>query len=242
LKGKKQLMVATIHTIAFQGLDVRDIDVQVQLLSGLPAVHIVGLPDKAVAESRERVRGALHAMGIAMPAKRITINLAPADVVKEGSHFDLPIALAILVAMGILPGSEMAEYVALGELGLDAGIRTVTGVLPAALHAAGKGQGIICPEGCGGEAAWAGTLPILAPANLLYLVNHFKGQHILSRPEARAITTPLSQGPDMMHIRGQETAKRALEIAAAGGAQPAYDRPAWRWKIHDGIGPAVHFT
>lgn len=210
-------MVATIHTIAFQGLDVRDIDVQVQLLAGLPAVHIVGLPDKAVAESRERVRGALHAMGIAMPAKRITINLAPADVVKEGSHFDLPIALAILVAMGILPGSEMAEYVALGELGLDAGIRTVTGVLPAALHAAGKDQGIICPEGCGGEAAWAGTLPILAPANLLYLVNHFKGQHILSRPEARVATTPLPQGPDMMHIRGQETAKRALEIAAAGG-------------------------
>ncbi len=210
-------MVATIRTVAFQGLDVQDIDVQVQLLPGLPAFNIVGLPDKAVGESRERVRGALHAMGIAIPAKRVTVNLAPADVIKEGSHFDLPIALGVLAVMGVLPASELGEYIALGELGLDAGCRASTGVLPAALHAAAHDLGIICPAACGGEAAWAGDLNILAPAHLLHLINHFKGQQVLKRPEAQMAAAPLQTGPDLSTVRGQETARRALEVAAAGG-------------------------
>lgn len=210
-------MVATIRTIAFQGLEVQDIDVQVQLTSGLPHVNIVGLPDKAVAESRERVRGALHAMGIAMPRKRVTVNLAPADVIKEGSHFDLPIALGVLAASGVLPGEELTEYIVLGELGLDAGCRAVNGVLPAALHAAANHLGVICPAPCGGEAAWAGDLNILAPGNLLQLINHFKGSQVLKRPEVRVMNDKPFTGPDLASVRGQETARRALEVAAAGG-------------------------
>lgn len=213
-------MLATIRTVAFQGLDVLDIDVQVQMSAGLPAFTIVGLPDKAVAESRERVRGALHAMGLALPPKRLTVNLAPADVSKEGSHYDLPIALGLLGAMGVLPKEELAEYIVLGELGLDAGLRTVAGVLPAAIHAGAHDLGVICPAGNGGEAAWAGDLNILAPQNLIHLINHFKGQQVLKRPEVQvADATPVMRtgANDLANVRGQETAKRALEVAAAGG-------------------------
>ncbi|MFA5592962.1 MAG: YifB family Mg chelatase-like AAA ATPase [Micavibrio sp.] len=215
-------MVARINTIAFQGVDVQSIDVQVQISNGLPCFTIVGLPDKAVAESRERVRAALHALGIALPAKRLTVNLAPADVVKEGSHYDLPIALGLLSAMGILPAGEMEKYVVLGELSLDANIRGVAGVLPAALHAGANDNSLICPESCGGEAAWAGDVEILAPSNLLQLINHVKGTQLLARPEPRmrpandakaAVRVP----PDLAQVRGQESAKRALEVAAAGG-------------------------
>jgi len=149
-------MVAKINTIAFQGVDVQPVDVQVQISNGLPAFTIVGLPDKAVAESKERVRAALHALGIALPAKRLTVNLAPADVNKEGSHYDLPIALGLLAAMEVIPQIELDDYLVLGELSLDAGIRSVTGVLPAAIHAASNDNSLICPSDCGGEAAWAG--------------------------------------------------------------------------------------
>lgn len=209
-------MVATVRTVAFQGLDVLDIDVQVQDSPGLPRFDVVGLPDKAVAESRERVRGALHAMGIAMPQKRVTVNLAPADVAKEGSHFDLPIALGVLGIMGILPRDEIAEYIVLGELGLDAGVRAVNGVLPAALHAATNDLGIICPVANGGEAVWAGELTVLAPHTLLQIINHFKGQQVLKPPSPQMTDLSPSAGPDLAHVRGQETAKRALEVAAAG--------------------------
>lgn len=212
-------MVARVHTVAFQGLDVQDVDVQVQISSGLPAFHIVGLADKAVAESKERVRSALHALGIALPPKRLTVNLAPADVLKEGSHYDLPIALGLLAAMDILPKDELENSVVLGELALDAGIRSVTGVLPAAVYAVANDNRLICPADCGGEAAWAGDgLDILAPPHLLQLINHIKGTQVMNRPEAR-----LSSGgdavsvPDLSSVRGQESAKRALEIAAAGG-------------------------
>ena len=163
-------MVARANTVAFQGIEVLDVDVQVQTAAGLPAFTIVGLPDKAVAESRERVRAALVAIGLALPPKRITVNLAPADVLKEGSHFDLPIALGLLVAMGVLPGDEIEGYTALGELALDGAIAPVAGVLPAAVAAAAAGRGLICPAVCGGEAAWAGDVEVLAPATILALI------------------------------------------------------------------------
>jgi magnesium chelatase family protein len=209
-------MIARVSTVAFQGVDVLDIDVQVQMASGLPVLSLVGLPDKAVAESRERVRAALGAMGLALPSRRITINLAPADVLKEGSHFDLPIALGLLVAMDVLPKDEMAGYTALGELGLDGAISAVAGVLPAAINASALGRGLICPAAQGGEAAWAGDLEVLAPADLIALVNHFKGTQVLSRPIPRVADEP-STYPDLKDIKGQESAKRALEVAAAGG-------------------------
>lgn len=210
-------MVAKIRTVAFQGIDVLDIDVEVQIANGLPAFTIVGLPDKAIAESKERVRGALHAMGLALPAKRLTINLAPADVNKEGSHYDLPIALGLLVAMDVIPQDAVERFFALGELGLDGGLRNVTGVLPAAIQAEVRTCGLICPAESGREAAWAGELDILAPAHLLQLINHFKGTQVLARPKAMLPDELMAITRDLAHVKGQETAKRALEITAAGG-------------------------
>jgi magnesium chelatase family protein len=210
-------MVARVSTVAFQGIEVVDIDVQVQIAGGgLPSFTVVGLPDKAVAESRERVRAALGALGLALPPRRITVNLAPADLLKEGSHFDLPIALGLLIAMAVLPGDEVGGYTALGELGLDGGLAPVAGVLPSALHAAASERGLICPEAQGGEAAWAAGVEVLAPATLLALINHFKGTQVLTPPEP-ALAEAAGEDPDLKDIKGQETAKRALEVTAAGG-------------------------
>ena len=209
-------MVTRVATVAFQGIDILDVDVQVQIGNGLPALTLVGLPDKAVAESRERVRSALHAMGLALPPKRITINLAPADVAKEGAHYDLPIALALLGAMEVLPADEIAGYVAMGELALDGTIGAVAGVLPASVHASGLGLGIICSQSLGSEAAWGGNTGILAARDLLALINHFKGSQVLAPPQPK-LMPDAGTLPDLADVRGQETAKRALEIAAAGG-------------------------
>ncbi len=209
-------MVARVNTVAFQGVDVIDVDVQVQISAGLPAFSVVGLADKAVAESRERVRGALNALGLALPPKRITVNLAPADLAKEGSHFDLPIALGLLAAMEVLPPEEIANFIAMGELALDGRITAVAGALPSAIHAESRQMGLICPEAGGGEAAWVKGLEVLAPGALLNLINHFKGSQMLAIPKPLVEADgPLP--PDLADIKGQESAKRALEVAAAGG-------------------------
>ena len=209
-------MVTHVRTVAFQGVDVLPIDVQVQMAHGMPAFTIVGLPDKAVAESRERVRAALGSMGLSLPVKRITVNLAPADVLKEGSHFDLPIALGLLGAMDVLAKDEIAGFSALGELSLDGSLARVAGVLPAAVDAVAHDLGLICPAEQGAEAAWAGDLSILASSNLIKLINHFKGTQLLAAPEARLAADDVAYA-DLRDIKGQETGKRALEIAAAGG-------------------------
>ncbi len=177
---------------------------------------LVGLADKAVAESKERVRVALSAIGLSMPWKRVTVNLAPADLPKEGSHYDLPIALGLLAAMGVLPASEMERYVALGELSLDGQVIAVAGVLPAALAASAQRRGLICPAKCGAEAAWAGDVEIIATPSLIALVNHVRGVQVLNRPTAK-LADEGGLIPDLKDVKGQETAKRALEIAAAGG-------------------------
>jgi magnesium chelatase family protein len=208
-------MVARVPTVAFAGTEILDVETQVTIQGGLPAFSLVGLADRAVAESKERVRAALNAIGLALPPKRITVNLAPADLLKEGSHFDLPVALGLLAAMDVLPKDELAGYIALGELALDGSLTAVPGALPAAMGAAQRGRGLICPAACGGEAAWA-PVEILAAPSLLALVNHFRGSQILKPPEARAAETP-PQALDLRDIKGQETAKRALEIAASGG-------------------------
>lgn len=208
-------MVAIVSTVAYLGLEARRVEVQVQLIAGLPAFNLVGLADKAVAESRERVRGAIANMGLALPPKRIAVNLSPADLPKEGSHFDLPIALGLLAAMGVVDAEALADYVVVGELGLDGRLAPSPGVLLAALHAAEEGRGLICPAAQGAEAAWSGGVEVVAAPDLLALLNHLKGQGLLAPPSPGAVEEHRT-GPDLRQVKGQETAKRALEIAAAG--------------------------
>jgi len=210
-------MVSHVTTVAFQGIEAVPVDVQVQIAPGLPKFIIVGLPDKAVAESSERVRSALHASGLSLPAKRIIVNLAPADLPKEGSHYDLPIALALMAAIGAVPGDQLGDFVALGELALDGTVTSVAGVLPAAIAANAMDRGIVCPASSGPEAAWASSeMTILAPRSLIAVANHFRGVQVLPRPEA-GVAEADGVLPDLADIRGQESAKRALEVAAAGG-------------------------
>jgi magnesium chelatase family protein len=210
-------MVTRVATVAFEGIEARAVDVQVQLSAGGVNFVLVGLGDKAVAESKERVRSALIASGLALPAKRLTVNLAPADMPKEGSHYDLPIALGIMAAIGAIPPDALQGFTVLGELALDGTISAVTGVLPAAMAANMRGHGLICPAACGPEAAWASSeLEVLAPVNLIQLANHMRGTQIMARPVASIAKTPPSL-PDLRDIKGQDMAKRVLEVAAAGG-------------------------
>jgi magnesium chelatase family protein len=210
-------MTSRAATVAFQGIEAVAVDVQAQFLSGLVQFNVVGLGDKAVAESRERVRAALHAIGLALPGKRLVVNLSPADLPKEGSHFDLPITLAVLSALGIIPQDFLTRYVVMGELALDGALLGVSGVLPAAIAANGRDMGLICPKASGPEAAWAGEdADILAPDNLIQLINHVKGTQVLTRPKP-VIAQEADRLPDLQDIKGQEMGKRALEVAAAGG-------------------------
>jgi magnesium chelatase family protein len=210
-------MVSRVATVAFIGIEAREVDVQVHVSAGNPAFTIVGLPDKAVGESRERVRSALIASGLSLPARRITVNLAPADLPKEGSHYDLPIALGLMAAIGAIPPDAPDGATVLGELALDGAITAVAGVLPAAVAANGRGHRLICPAAAGPEAAWAAAdMEVVAAPNLVALVNHLRGAQMLARPRP-AMAPAAAAAPDLADVRGQETAKRALEIAAAGG-------------------------
>lgn len=210
-------MSARTSSVAFEGAEARLVDVQVQTAGGAnPIFSVVGLADKAVAESRERVRAAFASLGLSLPPKRLIVNLAPADRPKEGSHFDLPIALSLMAEMQVIPRDAVEEYLIFGELGLDGRISAVPGCLPAAVAANSAGLGLICPEACGPEAAWAGgELAILAPVSLIQLINHFKGSQVLSRP-VPGVLEEATDLPDLNQVKGQESAKRALEIAATG--------------------------
>ncbi|MDO5631956.1 MAG: YifB family Mg chelatase-like AAA ATPase [Paracoccus sp. (in: a-proteobacteria)] len=208
-------MVAIAYSVAFEGVEARLVEVQCSVSPGMPGFAIVGLPDKAVSEARERVRAAFGALSVALPNKRVTVNLSPADLPKEGSHFDLPIALAVLAALEVIPADELARCVCLGELALDGRLVAVAGALPAAMAAAEDDRALICPRPCGAEAAWVGSVPVLAPATLREAVDHLTDRSPLARAQPGMIAERPS-GTCLSHVKGQERAKRALEIAAAG--------------------------
>lgn len=210
-------MIAETKTVCFQGIRAVPVMIQTQLAGGsLPSFSIVGLPDKAVSESRERIRSAFHTLGIALPPKRITVSLSPANIHKEGNHYDLPLALSLLMALEILPSGPLQESISLGELGLDGSIKSVRGTLSAALLASEQDCTLICPGECGPEAIWGGGASVLACHNLLQVVNHFKGTQLLEPPQgtAESIVSPQTS---LAHIRGHEVPKRVLFIAAVGG-------------------------
>ncbi|SHJ00331.1 magnesium chelatase family protein [Shimia gijangensis] len=208
-------MVARAYTVAFEGVEALTVEVQCAVSPGLPAFSIVGLPDKAVSEARERVRAALNAMAIALPSKRITINLSPADLPKEGSHFDLPVAIALLAALNIIPEDAAENCVSLGELSLDGTLVPVTGALPAAMSAAESNRILLCPAASGSEAAWVGNTQVIAALTLADVVRHYTGQSPLAPSKPGEVVRPQTD-KNMRDIKGQERAKRALEIAAAG--------------------------
>src|SRR6056297_2514179 len=208
-------MVARAYTVAFEGVEARTVEVQCAITPGVPAFSLVGLPDKAVSEARDRVRSALGGMAIALPSKRITVNLSPADLPKEGSHFDLPIALALLAALDLVPREMAEQTVALGELSLDGSLVPVIGALPAAMAASEDDRTLLCPAGCGAEAAWVDAVRVIAPRTLAEMVQHYTGKSVLPPATPGEARTAIPTA-DLSDVKGQERAKRALQIAAAG--------------------------
>lgn len=222
-------MVAIVSTVAYLGLEARAVEVQCQIAPGMPGFTLVGLPDKAVRESTQRVSAALTAMGLALPPKRIIVNLSPADLPKEGSHFDLPVALALLAAMGVVDAEQLGDFVAVGELALDGRVIPSPGVLLAAIHASEHEKGLICPAPQGSEARWASGVPVVAAPNLISLLNHLRGIQVLQTPPLGEVETQAG-GPDLRQVKGQETARRALEIAAAGAHNLLMVCKSHQWK------------
>ncbi|MFC3528867.1 YifB family Mg chelatase-like AAA ATPase [Paracoccus mangrovi] len=208
-------MVAIAYTVAFDGVEARLVEVQCSVSPGLPGFAIVGLPDKSVSEARERVKAAFGALSIAMPSRRVTVNLSPADLPKEGSHFDLPIALAVLAALEVVPAEALSQVVSLGELALDGRLSPVAGALPAAMAASEDGRSLLVPKACGPEAAWVGTVPVFAPRHLREAVDHLTDRAPLRRAEPGELA-PENRSSDLSEVRGQERARRVIEIAAAG--------------------------
>ncbi len=213
--------MVNLYSVAFNGIDAIEVKVQIHIASGLPNFIIVGLPDKTIAESKERVKAAISSIGISLPPKKIVVNLSPADLLKEGSHFDLPIACALLSSYDILPKEEMQQYLILGELGLDGNMMPITGALPAAIQANRNGKGVILPKQNAEEALWSGNKNIIAANDLLSIINHFKGSQVISYPEQPYIEKNLLEDKknihDLANIKGHKIPKRAIEIAAAGG-------------------------
>lgn len=210
------MAIATVLSRAQYGMEAPLVRVEVDLANGLPAFTIVGLPETVVRESKDRVRAALANSNFELPPGRITVNLAPAGLPKEGGRFDLPIAIGILAASGQLPAAELENIEFYGELSLSGALQAVAGALPAALAAGRDGRAIVVPTGNACEAAMVGSCQVLAGAHLLEICAHLAGrQRIPAQSQSHLPMAPSPQ-PDLAEVRGQAHAKRALEIAAAG--------------------------
>jgi magnesium chelatase family protein len=209
------MSLAIIFSRAKAGINAPLVTVEVHISNGLPGLAIVGLPEAAVKESKDRVRSALINSHFEFPTRRITVNLAPADLPKEGGRFDLPIALGILVASGQIPIDSIDKYEFLGELALGGDIRPISGILPAALSCCSAKRTLIVPDANGAEAALIDQLEVIAPKHLLQLTAHLLNKETLSAITAPTISTKPNY-PDLSEVQGQYQARRALEIAAAG--------------------------
>lgn len=212
------MSLAILHSRSIDGLAAPEVAVEVHLAGGLPSFTLVGLPDTEVKEARDRVRAALQNSGFDFPAKRITVNLAPADLPKESGRFDLPIALGILAASGQIPKTSFAGYEFAGELSLSGELRPIRGALAMVLAAGGRGRCFVLPQTSAREAALASEVRVLTATTLLEVCAHLTGQGVLTECVAgESDTEHVSDSPDLADVRGQTQAKRTLEIAAAGG-------------------------
>src|SRR5690554_653707 len=210
------MSLAIIHSRAQVGVEAPAVSVEIHLTNGLPSLTIVGLPETAVRESKDRVRSAILNSALEFPRKRITLNLAPADLPKDGGRFDLAIALGLLAASAQLPGGCLDRFECLGELALSGHVRPIRGVLPAALAARAAGRALVVPLANAEEASLATGLTIYAIDHLLELVAHFNQQTPLRPYQAQGVLEPAHHYPDLQEVQGQQAAKRALVVAAAG--------------------------